>query len=321
MGMLLQSNAGVLNQLKYNGIINSPHNNNNHTIHMKDWDDLRYFIAIARQGTVSGAARVLGVNYTTVIRRLNQLEERLGIALFNRQQSGYSLTEQGESLLARSARIEQEFIDLDRQLSGLDPRLSGTIRFDTTEYLATLLMPDFATFSKNHPAIELQIIANLETVSLAKRDADITLRATNTPPDNLIATQIGTITSNLYGAKSYLKQFEKPPNIDQLRWIGWDENYAGGSSARIVESTMPNDAYISCRVNNSTLFNAALKSGLGIGYMWCFLADADSDLIPVDANVAPIELGLWLLRHKDLASSQRLDVFSDFIAESITKKL
>lgn len=288
---------------------------------MKDWDDLRYFLAIARQGTVSGAARDLGVNYTTVIRRLNQFEDRLGLSLFDRQQSGYCLTAQGKTLLTKSESIEREFIDLDRQLTGLDQRLSGTIRFDTTEYLATLLMPDLSAFSQQHSAIELQVIANLETVSLAKRDADITLRATNSPPDNLICKQIGTISSNLYGAKTYLDRFDSPADINQLRWVGWDEHYAGGSSAKVVESTMPSDALISCRVNNSTLFNAALKSGLGIGYMWCFLADNDPDLIPVDPNAAPIELGLWLLRHKDLASANRLDVFSDFIENAISKRL
>lgn len=297
---------------------------------MKDWDDLRFFLALARDGTVSGAARILSVNYTTVIRRLNQLEEKTGLLLFDRSSNRYMLTAEGSDLLQRSTGIEEAFVDLERQLSGKDQRLSGVIRFDTTEHIAALLMDDLSEFAKLNPAIELQIITNLETINLSKRDADIALRVTNSPPDYLLCRQMGSqmgansgagikVTSQLYGSHEYLENFPLNASLSEFRWIGWDQNYAGGTAARIMENAMPAGAKIACRVNSSASFNCALAAGLGIGYMWCFLADKDSRLRKVNPELPALSLGLWLILHKDLAQVRRLQVFSDFIETALLR--
>lgn len=286
---------------------------------MKDWDDLRFFLALARDGTVSGAARALSVNYTTVIRRLNQLEEKTGLLLFERSSNRYVLTKEGCDLLQRAAFIEEAFVDLERQLSGKDQRLSGVIRFDTTEHLAGLLMGDLGEFAKMHPEIELQVITNLEAINLSKRDADIALRVTNSPPDFLLCRQMGVVASHIYGAHEYLEGFSPNASLSDFRWIGWDQYYAGGTVAKAMENAMPAGAKVACRVNSSASFNAALAAGMGIGYMWCFLADKDSRLRKVSPELPELPLGLWLVLHKDLAQVPRLQAFSAFLEAALLR--
>ena len=114
------------------------------------WDDLRFLLAVARTGTLSGAARRLGVNHTTVSRRIRALEERVGVRLFERLSSGWATTEAGEDMLASARRVEEEMAALDRRVLGQDARLSGTVRVAITDMMALALMPDFATFSETH---------------------------------------------------------------------------------------------------------------------------------------------------------------------------
>ncbi len=287
---------------------------------MQDWDDLRYFLTVAREGTASGAAKSLSVNYTTVIRRLSHLEEKSGIILFNRQSSGYQLTSEGMGLLQTALGIEEQFADLERQLYGKDTRLIGTIRIDTTDHLAILLMDDFAEFSARNPDVELQIMTNLEAISLSKRDADIAFRFTNAPPEHLLCQHVCDVEANIYSSAGYLKNMEGNTDPSSYNWVGWDENYAGGATARHIENFLPDNISFSCRVNSGISLNSAIISGLGIGYMWRFVAKKYPSLLPVNPQQDYFPMGLWMLLHKDMAGSGRLQAFSAFLCDRIREK-
>lgn len=287
---------------------------------MQDWDDLRFFLAVARKGTVSGAAKQLAVNYSTVIRRINHLEEKAGTALFDRQPAGYELTPEGEDLLNNAHQIESEFENLERRIYCKDDRLSGTIRIDTTDHLAALLMDDYAKFCKAHPDIELQIMTNLEEINLAKREADIAIRFTNSPPEQLESRRVCDVDANIYASKQLLEEFEKKGQMTDYPWIGWDQNDAGGITARFIENFLPEGVSLGCRVNSGISLNNALRSGLGIGYMWCFVAEQYEELVKAFPHTENFPMGLWILLHKDMTKTRRLQVFIDFIDQALKEK-
>lgn len=193
------------------------------TMQDTDWDDLRYFLAVKRAGSVSGAARHLRVNHSTVLRRLGNLENGLGVRLFERLPGGYAMTAAGEALAAQLVGVGDRIEAAQRQLSGLDLRLSGAIRLTSTDTLMhDLLMPYLAEFRRAHPDIELQLVINNSFLSLTKREADVAIRPSNKPPEHLIGRRAGRIQTAVYASKAYLerkrrKSFERPTRLGCLR--------------------------------------------------------------------------------------------------------
>ncbi len=158
----------------------------------RDWDDLRYFLSVGRQGSLSAASKQLNVNHSTVLRRIASLEHKLGVRLFERHPTGYVMTLAGEELRARLANVADQIESAQRQLSGRDIALSGSIRITTTDTLAHgLLTPYFAKFRRVQPGIQLQLTMSNAFFSLSKREADVAIRPSNTPPENLIGRRVG----------------------------------------------------------------------------------------------------------------------------------
>ncbi|MFZ1492805.1 MAG: LysR family transcriptional regulator, partial [Candidatus Competibacter denitrificans] len=152
-----------------------------------DWDDYRYFLAIEQAGSVLAAAKRLGVNHTTVLRRIASLEKRLGVRLFERLRTGYTPTAAGEELREVIGRVQQMLINAEHQLAGKDLQLSGIVRIATTDTLSSsLLLPHLGAFRRLHPRIQLQVVSSHQMVNLTHREADVAIRATNHPPDNLL---------------------------------------------------------------------------------------------------------------------------------------
>lgn len=164
-----------------------------------DWSDLQYFLAVAQGGSVSQAARALKVNHSTVLRRLQRLEQQLGAALFQRLPGGYVLTSAGDELVGRLAPVGEQIESAERQLLGQDLHIRGSIRLTSTDTLfASLLMPLLAEFRRLHPGVSLQLVSNNSFLSLTQREADIAVRGSNTPPDNLVGRRVGRIQTALW---------------------------------------------------------------------------------------------------------------------------
>jgi DNA-binding transcriptional LysR family regulator len=286
---------------------------------MKNWNDIQYFLAVAKEGSMSAGGRRLGVNQSTVSRRISTLEDEMKVRLFEHLSTGYVLTQEGEKFLKIAKSIEMKAMSIDQEVTGADTRLAGNIRVTTVDSFANqILIPIVAKFFKVHPKITVDIIVTDVSVSLTQREADVALRATNSPPENLVGRcVIKGVSFATYGSKNYLKlvaplnNFEKwEPNNPEpsFDWVGWGEEYFGPSYPK---------EKVRCRMNTSSTMLEAVKAGMGVAQLPCLLADLEPSLrriSPIDNNH---KFDVWLLTHKDLRHTARFRVFLDFVAEEL----
>ena len=172
---------------------------------MLDWDDLRTFLAIARHGTLSAAARALGVHQPTMGRRLVALEQRAGARLLQKTPGGYTLTASGEAILGNVERIEAEALAVERRITGRDVRLEGLVRVTTVESFAVeVIMPILAGLRQRHPGIEVELLAEMRNLNLTRREADVALRMARLDQPDLTVRRIGVFGFGLYASAAYL---------------------------------------------------------------------------------------------------------------------
>lgn len=277
-----------------------------------NWDDLRIFLAVARMGSVSGAAKYLDVQHSTVSRRLQQLEKSLGTRLLEKKRSGYELTPAGEDLKAAAMNMERGMLAVDGALHGQDRNLAGSLRVTAVNIMAAaVLAPIFSRFSAAHPEIELQFLVCNTDVSLAEREADVALRVTNDPVETLMGKKIATIASTVYGGRKYLaglRRHDAPP-----KWIGmtccgyhkhWTKKLSGGESYQVI-------------VDDPILTQQMLKQNVGLGVLPCYLADPDPLLERYADPIPEMDMGLWFLFHADLKRTERIHVFREFLIQEI----
>ena len=284
-----------------------------------DWDDLRYLLAVARGGGLAAAARSLGVNHSTVFRRLNALEEALGVRLFDRQPSGYQTTQAGGDLAATAQRVEAEMLALGRRLAGQDTRLGGSLRITAPDDIAQkLLMAPITNFLSMYPEVRLEVVIDNRMVSLTRREADVAVRPTLEPPDTLVGRRLGRLGSAVYGAKKRASAVS-PEGLDGLAtqpWIAWDEGLGPATVARWMAHTLPK-ATIVYRSNSLLNQLAACRGGLGLAVLPTFLGDPEPDLLRIRPPQEELVTDLWLLTHPDLRRTARVRVFLDFLFEAL----
>lgn len=277
-----------------------------------NWDDLRIFLAVARTGSVSGAARHLDVQHSTVSRRLQQLEDRLGTRLVAKKRLGYELTAAGEALRRAAMNMEREALAAEGALDGHDSNLAGSLRVTAVNMMAaTVLAPIFSRFSAAYPEVELQVVVSNSDISLAERQADVALRVTNEPMETLMGKKIANIASTVYGGREYLAGLRKVAAAP--RWIGmtccgyhrhWTKRLSGGSPHQIV-------------VDDPILTQRMLHQNVGLGVLPCYMADPDPLLERYADPMPEMEMGLWFLFHSDLKRTERIHVFRDFLVGEI----
>jgi len=270
------------------------------------WDDLRIFLAVARAGSISGAATRLGVQHSTVSRRLRALEERLGTRLIERKTSGNELTEAGEDLQLSARKIEAEILEFEGARSGEDTGAAGELRITAINNMASsVLMPVFARFSAAYPDIELHVQVSNKFVRLAERDADIAIRLTNTPLDTLIGTRLTTVASAVYGARAYCARVQA--GEAQEKWLGIE---CCGFHMSWTKDACPEHDH-NFYVDDTLLTLAALRVGAGLAYLPCFMGDSEPSLVRVRAPEPRHDLGLWLVYHRDLRRARRVQLFRE----------
>lgn len=280
----------------------------------RNWDDLRVFLAVARAGSLSGAARALGVNHSTVFRRIGAFEEALGVRLFERQPSGYMLTPAGEEMRDGALRVEEEIASLSRNVAGQDRRLSGTVRITTIDMLAFGLLPrHLAGFRSAYPGIEIELVVGNAALSLARREADVALRVDNEPPESLVGRRAGRLAFAVYASAGY--RARRPESrLAEHDWIGFDSEHAALArrTARFLPEVRP-----ALRTNSVAAALSAAKAGVGLAPLPCGLADADPDLVRISPLPDEFTLDLWLLTHEDLRRTARIRAFLDFLADAL----
>lgn len=280
-----------------------------------NWDDMKMFLAVARTGSVSGAGRVLGVQHSTVSRRLRTMESKLGVRLVERVRGGFELTPAGEDLSEACKRVEKEVLGVEYTLMGQDSHLTGPLRVTVVNHIArSLLMPIFARFSQNYPGIELEIQSSNRYISLPQREADVALRVVKDPAETLIGKKLVSFASAVYGHKDYLAGLAKsglPPS-----WIGTE---CCQFHRAWTQKACP-DGHHPVTIDDTDLAYAAISEGIGLTFLPCFLGDTDPALQRYEPIKAEHNLDLWMLFHSELKNTARVRVFRSFVQEEIEKQ-
>ena len=284
-------------------------------MHKLDWDDLRYVLAVAEAGSLAGAARALGVNHTTVLRRLGGFEQVLGLRLFERLPTGYALTVSGEELAASARTIDSTVTALERRLAGRDLRLEGSLRLTTTDTLmASVLPPVLASFRALQPGIELELAVANAMANLTRRDADIAIRPAASPPETLVGRRISGIAFAIYGPSAGPGG---DADLAAATWVVPDDSLAGTSVARWLRAARP-DVRVAARADLFVAMREAARAGLGIAVLPCYLGDLSPDLRRLRPPVADLATELWVLTHPDLRRTARVRAFTEHAAEALS---
>lgn len=284
-----------------------------------DWDDLRSFLAIARHGTLSAAARALGVRQTTMGRRLAGLEQRAGARLLHKTPAGYVATAAGEAILGNVERIEAEALAIARSITGRDARLEGTVRITTIETLATeILLPALPGFHAAHPGITLEIIADQRSLSLTHREADIAIRLARLPQQDLAVRRIGTLGCAIYAAPVYLARHGQPDFAAGAAGHALIQRGAemAGLPEQLWFTGLASQGHTVLRSNASYVLREAARRGLGLACLTRYLGDHPG-LARLPTPTPGPARELWLAVHNDTRHTPRIRAVSDFLAETI----
>lgn len=277
---------------------------------MHSWDDFRYFFAVANCGSFSMAAKELGVNHSTVSRRIQVLEQRHGVRLFERSQNGYSMTEAGTSIYEIIEQVNESSLKVSRLLLGQDARLEGKVKLTMPHDLfECCLVEPLHQFCRQNPAIEMCLQVSHGLRNLANRESDIAVRITPNPPDYLIGKRICRLQHGIY-MRHDLKWSADAPIVV------W-----GGDKAIPNWATDQFDqARVALRVDDLASMHSAVKAGFGIARMPCFYPDAikDSQVKRLPINLARSDWGVWLLSHADLRNTARFNHCKAFLTEALT---
>lgn len=277
-----------------------------------DWDDLRVFLAVGRAGSLSGAARELNVNHSTVLRRIGALEARMGVRLFDRLPAGYAMTMAGEALRDRLHGVGEQIDAAQRQLMGLDLRLTGVIRITSTDtFMSGLLGPILADFRALHPGIELQVVMNNLFLSLTRREADVAIRPTNAPPEHLVGRRAGRLQTAVYASRAYLAKNAEKTRLAEHDWIAPDEGLSHLMQARWLREHVPPER-VAARIDSLVGMTQLVKRGMGMGMLLCMLADAEEELVRVEPPMEALDTQVWVLTHPGLKEVARIKAFTAF---------
>lgn len=288
------------------------------------WDDLRIVLAIARRGDLRKAAASLGVNHSTMFRRLNALERALGSKLFERLATGYRPTDSGQRLLEAAERMETEALALDRDLSGRDTRLTGTVRVTASETLAFgILSGEIARFRTAHPGIQVELLVDNRVLDLSRREADIAFRAARPAQGDLFGRKIADLTWRFYAAPAYLAAHGKPRtfrDFDRHQLIGWGEATQPTKAAAWLNKNL-SKAAVGYRTGSLVNQMLAAKAGIGLALLPIYLGGGDPGLIAVLPTLADLRTELWLVTHRSLKDTARVRAFMEIVGDGVKKRL
>lgn len=284
------------------------------------WDDLQLALAVGRGQGLAGAAAILGVNASTVFRRLNGLEAGLGVRLFDRRPGAWPPSPAGERLLDAAERMEAEALGIDRELTGRDRRLTGTLRVTSSETLAfSLLPPLLAAFRALHPGIRVELLIDNRLLSLSRREADVALRPARPREGDLFGRKLAEVAWTAYAAPAYLDERPAALPLAGHALIGWDETSPQVQAASWLAARAPAAAF-ALRTSSLLAQMQAARAGLGVALLPCYLADPEPGLARLLPPLPELARELWIVTHADLKETARVRAFLAVIGDGIVAR-
>ena len=281
------------------------------------WDDLQHFLAVAGHGSLGAAARALGVNHSTVLRRVASLEQGLGVRLFDRLPGGYALTDAGHALAARLTGVREQIEASQRDVGGGDLALEGPVRLTAPDALAgSLLVPLLAAFHARHPRVQVQLVVNNSFLSLTQREADLAVRGSNRPPENLVGRHVGRLQTAPYAARAYVDAHGSDVADAAHAWVAPDESLGHLASLRWIDRHVPAERIV-YRCDTLPGLVDAVAAGIGVGLLLCHLADARPELVRLRAPPPEFDTQLWVLTHPALKQVARVKALAGFLVEGL----
>lgn len=289
-----------------------------HNGFMFDWNDLKYLLAVARHGSTIAAGKALGTSQSTVHRRLEELERKLGQALVTRQSSGYRLTEYGMTLLPFAERIEAAVADFSRRAGDAEQDMQGVIRVTCPEPIIARMSKSglIERFHERHPHLRVEFITSDRYLDLSKGEVDVAFRSGDTD-DELIGRKIADSVWAVYASHGYIERHGRPERVEDLPQhliAGFDETLAKHRAAIWLKQVAP-EARMPVRSNSVLGLVSAVKSGAGLGPLPTAVGDAEPDLVRVLGPIPELARSWRLLTHPDIRRVPRIAAFFDYIVE------
>jgi DNA-binding transcriptional LysR family regulator len=285
---------------------------------MTDWNDLRYFLAVSREKTLSGAARALKVDHSTVGRRLASLERSLETQLFERTPEGLLLTEAGQELLPAMQAAEDLLLHIERRAGGgdADADLAGIVRVAATETFALCVMiPSLPAFRAKHPSIHIELVTSSVSANLARREADVAVRMHRPEQNSLISRKIGEMVFALYAAPHYLARHPFNGNLDGHELVGFDDELSALPEARWL-AEHDRGATTVLRANSLPMMAQAVAEGIGVGVISCIAA---AGLVRLGCEEIS-RREIWLALHNDLGRNKRVRAVLEHVTAVVSAR-
>lgn len=282
------------------------------------WDEFRLVKAIADARSLVGAADALGLNHSTIFRRLGAVEKALGARLFERSRSGYQPTPAGEEMVGLATSMSDSVVEFERHIAGRDVKPSGELRVTTVDSIAVYLLPPILVrFRRLNPGVHLDVILSAQQLNLSRRDADVAIRATNEPPDTLIGRRIGSIRWAVYSSAKLVAEHGSRV-IEESPWVGYGDNLGSLTGKRWIETNIGQRRQV-VRVNSVLSMAELIAGGAGAGILPCFIGETRADLVRIGQPIPELNVDLWILTHPDLRHSARVRAFTDCVGGELAK--
>jgi DNA-binding transcriptional LysR family regulator len=280
------------------------------------WDDLRYVLTVAETGSLSAAARTLGVNHSTVLRRVSAFEDEKGLRVFDRSGSGYVLTPESRHLLASLRAIEDQVNGLDRAIARQGLELDGPVRITTTDSFADAGLADhISAFQRQHPGVFVELNVNNSYVNFERMDADITVRPAPGLSDDLVGDKVCDLLMRVYATPEYLKE-NPATDYNAHKWLGVSQPISSSLVGQWQEKNLSPETII---VKSSSFVGLRdiAATGLGLALLPCCLGDPAADLVRAENMPGEMTTSIWVATHKDMAGSTRVRSIISWFVEAL----